>query len=286
MAQLDQSVTLADTPATGAAALEWQGDLGAGWYATAGVAAEARTAFPLALAPRAALSWIPVDAVALRASYSEGTRAPDRYDVTALAQTVVDGRVVGAQSNDALLPEHVRMLELSSSYRPSPRLSVDVRAYGLRHEDALDTVVASGLALPTNLAPRLAIGGEATGSVGPFGERLLLDAGVAASRTVDGPSVDADVTQLVAGARILPVDGVTVGVRARAVTRTAGESALADAWGALSLLDDKLRVTLSVRNILDGNELSIDRVAPPQADQAVLLPSPGRVVTVAVEGAL
>src|SRR5439155_24234593 len=128
-------------------------------HATAGVAAEVRTAFPLALAPRAAIAWTPVDAVELRASYSEGTRAPDRYDITALAQTVVDGRVVGAGSNPDLRPEHVRMLELSTSYSPSPRLSVDVRGYGLRHEDALTSKVSDrALLVPENLPLCLEIG--------------------------------------------------------------------------------------------------------------------------------
>ncbi len=281
---LPDTVSLDDTTGTAAAALEWQGDFGLGLHATAGVAAELRTAFPLSLSPRAALSWTPGD-VALRASYAEGTRAPDLYDVTALAQTVVDGRVAGAGPADDLRPEHVRTLELSSSWSPSPRLRLDARAYGLRHEDALADVVKGGLLVPKNLAARIVVGGELTGAVQPFGDALSLEGALAGARTVFGPSVDEDLAQAVAGVRVSPFSGVSAGVRGRAVLRSAGQSALVDAWCALFPFGDTLGLTASVRNVLDGDEPSVDRFAPPQADP-LLLPSPGRVVTLAVEAHL
>ncbi|HEY4220005.1 MAG TPA: TonB-dependent receptor [Myxococcota bacterium] len=286
--ELPDQVTLDDATATGAFALEWQGDLGAGIHATAGIAAEARTAFPIALAPRAAVSFTPDDAWALRASYSEGTRAPDRYDITALAQTVVDGRVVGAASNDELRPEHVRMLELSTSYAPTPALALDVRAYGLRHEDALVEAVENGLLVPENLAPRIAVGAEATASVQPFGPEVSLEAGLAAEGTVNGPSIGEDFAQAIAGVRVQPVAWLHGGLRLRALARDPGTSALVDAYlvvNPIASIGDAIGVTLAVQNLLDGNELSIDRAAPPQADP-VLYPSPGRIITLGLEGHL
>lgn len=287
---VDDTVTLQETTATGAVAAEWQGDLGLGLHATAGAALDFRTAFEPAFAPRIALAWTPAGgALALRASYAEGVRAPDRYDVTALAQTVVDGRAAGAGSNAALRPEHARCLELTTSFSPAPALALDVRAFALRHEDAfVDAVeVQNGAALlvPVNLAPRTLLGGEATGAVSPFGDALALEGGIAAAQTVDGPSVGADLLQATAAVTVAPTDALRFGTRARARARDVDDGSAAahlDAWLSFSPLS-ALTIGVSVTNLLDSLELWIDREAPPQADP-VRLPSPGRTAQLSVEG--
>lgn len=289
---IEDAVTLQETTATGALALEWQGDLGLGLHATAGAAVELRTAFAPALAPRVALAWTPAGgALALRAAWSEGTRAPDRYDVTSLAQTVVDGRAAGAGSNDALRPEHARCLEIATSYSPSPALLLDVRAFGLRHEDALiDAVVVkndAALLIPANLAARTLVGGEATGAVSPFGEVLALEGGIAIARTIEGPSVGADLLQATTGVSLQPVTALRFGLRGRARTRDVVDgsaSAVLDGWLAVTPIA-ALTIGVSVSNLLDDLELYVDQQAPPQADPA-RLPSAGRMATLTVEGQL
>src|SRR5207253_2484651 len=95
------------------------------------------------------------------------------------------------------------------------------------------------LLVPENLPPRLELGGEATGLVAPFAtDAMALEGGLAASKTIDGPSLDDDFAQAIAGFRTTIVDGVNFGLRGRALLKSAGPSALVDAWATWSPFDN------------------------------------------------
>ncbi|MCC7069676.1 MAG: TonB-dependent receptor [Deltaproteobacteria bacterium] len=276
-----------DLTGTGTLALDYQGDLGGGVHVSGGAVGELRTGFPLALAPRVAVVLVPVPELSTRASYAEGTRAPDRYDMAALAQAVVGGQAGGAAPNDALRPERVRMLELGAGFAPSAALRLNADLFALRHEDALAAVIERALLTPANLAPRHVLGGELSSRVVPQAG-LALEAGASLARTVDGPDLAFDSAQIFAQTTVSPAPGLELGGRSRArllfgVDRAAGADATLDAFGSVTTGDLTLVVTL--RNMLGSEMPSRDLAALPSASD-VALPSPDRSLFVSVEGRL
>lgn len=280
-------VTFDDLSGSGTLALDYQGDLGAGFHVSAGAVGELRTAFPVALAPRLALVWMPDPSVSTRLSYAEGIRAPDPYDMAALAQAIVGGQASGAAPNDALAPERVRMVELGAGFAPSAALRLSGDLFGLRHEDALAAQIEQGLLRPTNLAPRRVLGGELVARVEPQ-PGLALDGGAALARTVDGPDLAFDVAQFFVQGVVTPAAGLELGGRARArhlfgVDRAAGAAANLDAFA--SLATGELTLAIALRNLLGSEEPSRDLAALPSASD-VALPAPDRSLFVSVEGRL
>ncbi|MBI1948430.1 MAG: TonB-dependent receptor [Deltaproteobacteria bacterium] len=276
-----------DLTGTGTLALDYQGDLGGGVHVSAGGVGEVRSAFPVALAPRLALVFLPAPEVSTRLSYAEGTRAPDRYDMAALAQAVVGGQAGGAAPNDTLRPERVRMLEAGAGFAPSAALRLSADLFALRHEDALAAVVDNALLTPINLAPRHVLGGELQGRVEPQ-PGLTLEGGAALARTVDGPDLAFDAAQLFFQTVVAPGPGVELGGRARArmlfgVDRAAGSDAVLDSFGSLTTGD--LTLVLTVRNMLGSELPSRDLAALPSASD-VALPAPDRSLFVSIEGRL
>jgi len=286
--QTDDVVTFDDVSASVNGAVEYQGDFGGGLHLTAGVVAFWRTSFQPGLSPRAALSWHQ-GAFDVGASYSEGVRTPDRFDVTALAIAVVDGRVVGAAGNTALRPELVRTLQLTASWSPSQALSLSARAFGLRHEDAIASVVDGARLRPTNLAPRLLGGGELGAEVSPFVDVLHLRGGlVGVTPIAADPSADAGAAllQAVFDINATPTRALNLGVRGRAALKDPKDSAVVDVYAAAAVgsdVSDDLVVVFAIRNALDALELARDTQAPPFADP-VLYPGAGRTLTLAIEG--
>lgn len=286
--QTDDVVTFDDVSASMNGAVEYQGDFGGGLHLTAGLVAFWRTSFQPGLSPRAALSWHQ-GAVDVGASYSEGVRTPDRFDVTALAKAVVDGRVVGAAGNTALRPELVRTLQMTASWSPSQALSLSARAFGLRHEDAIASVVEGARLRPANLAPRLLAGGELGAEVSPFVDVLHLRGGlVGVTPIAADPSADASAAllQAVVDVNAQPTSALNVGVRGRAALKDPRDSAVVDVYASAAVgsdVSDDLVVVFAIRNALDALELARDIQAPPFADP-VLYPGAGRSLTLAIEG--
>lgn len=276
-----------DLTGTGTLAVDYQGDLGAGIHVSAGGVGEVRSAFPMALAPRLALVFLPAPEVSTRLSYAEGTRAPDRYDMAALAQAVVGGQAGGAAPNEKLNPERVRMLEAGAGYAPSAALKLTADLFALQHEDALAAIVEDALLTPSNLPARIVLGGELASRVEPQ-SGLALDGGAALARTVYGPDLAFDVAQLFFQAVVTPAPGVELGGRSRArmlfgVDRAAGADAALDAFGSLTTGDLTLVVTL--RNMLGSEMPSRDLAALPSASD-VALSAPDRSLFVSIEGRL
>ncbi len=282
---------LVDNAGGASAGLEYQGDFPLGLHATAGLALEWRDAFPVVLAPRLGLAWDALDDVRFRASYSEGVRAPDRFDLFALGAAVVDGRVVGVADNDLLQPEHVRMLDVGVGLQPSADLRFTSRAFALRHESALSTESTGGVLRPVNLDPRVVIGGEVGAGVAPLPSSvrglLRLDGGVAIARTIDGPDLAADQLHATLQSSSSPMAGLVVGLRGRAHALL-GAAAVSPSGAVLDTFasydpSGSLSLTLSCANILDANERTTSTLAQPFSPPATY-PGPGRILSLSVEG--
>ncbi len=259
-------------------AIEYQGDFGSGWHATAGVLAFWRTGYRPGFSPRAALMW-QSNAFSVEASYGEGVRAPDRFDVTALAKAVVDGRVVGAADNAALRPELVRTLQLGAGFAPSSVLRLSTRVFGLRHEDGVVAVQDGARLRPVNVAPRLLVGGDLSGDIAPLDELLHLRGGFVGTSVVDGGS--GVILHSVIDASISPQPAFTFGARARAALREPVDRAVVDVYGTATVADVVI-VTAVLRNAFDALEQAIDDKAPPFAEP-VLYPGAGRTLNIAIE---
>ncbi|MBN2362012.1 MAG: TonB-dependent receptor, partial [Deltaproteobacteria bacterium] len=250
-------VELDELDATATATAEYQGDFGHGLHASAGAAVEWRTGYSAAVVPRAALVYLPLPALSLRLSYAEGSRAPDRYDLAALTQAVVAGRVEGAGDSSGLRPEHTRTGELAARYEPSPQLQAEVDAYLTRHEDAIEAQIVGDRLAPQNLPPRLVVGGEASASVEAWPRLLRFNAAGAVGRTVDGPVLENRLLTLLAGATVTPLAGLELGARGRVglhegrSTETSS-SAVVDLFASYQLLDGALVVTAAARNLNGG----------------------------------
>ena len=280
----DDVVSFDDVSASVNGAVEYQGDFGGGVHVTAGLVAFWRTSFQPGLSPRAALSWHD-GAVDLGAAYSEGVRTPDRFDVAALAKAVVDGRVVGAAGNDNLRPELVRTLQLNASFAPSSALSLSARAFGLRHEDVISSVVEGARLRPTNLPPRLLAGGEVNADISPLMDVVHLRGGLVGVTPI-GDAAGASLLQAVIDVSATPIDALNLGVRGRAALRDPKDAAVVDVYASAAVgsdVKDDLVVVFAVRNLIDALELARDTEAPPFADP-VLYPGAGRTLTLTLEG--
>ena len=225
-----------------------------------------------------ALMW-QSNAFSVEASYGEGVRAPDRFDVTALAKAVVDGRVVGAADNAALRPELVRTLQLGAGFAPSSVLRLSTRVFGLRHEDGVVAVQDGARLRPVNVAPRLLVGGDLSGDIAPLDELLHLRGGFVGTSVVDGGS--GVILHSVIDASISPQPAFTFGARARAALREPVDRAVVDVYGTATVADVVI-VTAVLRNAFDALEQAIDDKAPPFAEP-VLYPGAGRTLNIAIE---
>jgi outer membrane receptor protein involved in Fe transport len=282
---------LIDNAGGASASVEYQGDFPLGLHATAGLALEWRDAFPVVLAPRLGVAWDVLDDVRLRATYSEGVRAPDRFDLFSLGTAIVDGRVLGVANNDLLQPEHVRMLDVGVSLQPSADLRFTSRAFALRHESALSTESTGGVLRPENVDPRLVIGAEAGAGVAPLPLSLRgllrLDGGLALARTLDGPDLAADQLHATLQSSSSPVAGLVLGLRGRArhllgAAAASPDGAVLDAFFSFDP-SSSLSLTLSCANVLDANERTVSTLAQPFSPPATY-PGPGRTVALSVEG--
>jgi len=281
---------LDDLTGTATATAEYQGDFGSGWHLTAGAALEWRTSYGLALAPRAALIYLPLRWLTLRLAYAEGKRAPDRYDLAALTQAVVAGRVVGAAENPELQPEHARTGELAIRLEPSARLQLEADLFATRHENAIEAQIVGARLVPANLDPRLVLGGELMAAVEVLPSLLTLAAGASLARTVDGPLLENRLLTLLASGELTPLDGLALGARGRGSLRegddvASGAVALVDLYASYRLAGELLRVRAAVLNATDARELSLDPAALAGSSD-VAIPSRGRTFTVGVEGRL
>ncbi|MFH1810221.1 MAG: TonB-dependent receptor [Pseudomonadota bacterium] len=275
---------------TATAAFEYQGDFGAGWHLTAGAAVEWRTGYGAALVPRASLSYLPLSWLALRASYAEGSRTPDRYDLALLTQAVIAGRAIGAGVNPDLQPEHARSLELALRLEPSAQLHAELDLFASRHENAIEPEIVGARMVPQNLPPRLVLGGELSTEIEAIPTLLHLGAGVALARTVDGPALENRLLLVTATAEVTPLTGIALGARGRAGWReqsdaASGTSGNAEIFGSYRALDERLSFSLVLRNAIDGQDDSPD-VAVLTGTSDVAIPSRGRVLFVAIEGRL
>lgn len=279
-----------DLNASSTAAIEYQGDFGAGWHLSLGSALAWRTAYGLAFTPRLALSYQLRPWAALRAAYAEGSWAPDRYNLLQLSQAVIAGRAIGAAANPNLRPEHSRSLELSLHLLPSARLHANLAIFVTRHEDAVQYAVVNARMMPVNQAPRLLLGGEAELEVQAVERLLFVRAGLDLNRLIDGPVLDQRWLSLTSGAEITPLPGLALGVRGRASWLDSsdfsqGGAGLVEAYAAYALWGEHLQLRLVARNAVDGDEPSPDR-AVLSGTSELALPTPGRVIFFSVEGRL
>ncbi len=288
-AALPSALLLNDTAVGVAAALEYQGDFAWGLHVTAGTALGWRTGFPVALAPRLGVAWDATDGVSVRAGYSEGTRTPDRFDMIALSQAVVQNRIVDVTDNTTLRPEHVRVGDVAVALAPSLNLRVAARGFVLRHEDALQDVVNVGVLTPQNAKPRWLLGGDGEARLALFAQRVQLQGGVAGVRTISGADVAADALTSVADVDVRVRDAVHVGARARALHRLGAAQRSPDAatFDAYAAFDPGAALSVSVvlHNLADANERTFDPDTLPFSP-AALYPGAGRSLVLAVEGRL
>jgi len=283
-------VELDELDATATATAEYQGDFGYGLHTTAGAAIEWRTGYALALVPRVALIYVPLPPLSLRLSYAEGSRAPDRYDLAALTQAVVAGRVDGAGASRGLRPEHARTGELAVRFEPSPQLQAEVDGFVTRHEDAIEAQIVNQQLVPDNLSPRLVVGSEASAAVEAWPRLLRLSAGGAVGRTVDGPELESRRATALVAATLTPLSGLELGARGRVTLYTQrepdlGASAVLDLFASYQLLDGALVLTAAARNVNDGFEPSPDSAALAGTSE-VAIPNRGRVLFLSIEGRL
>jgi outer membrane receptor protein involved in Fe transport len=267
-------------------ALEYQGDFGRGWHLTAGLATRWHAGFGLTALPRAAVVYVPKPWLSLRAAYAEGSRAPDRYDMAGLTQAVVDGRVVGARENDDLDLEHSRTAELGLRLEPSPRIRFDLDGFFTRHEDALEPTTEGMYLVPRNLPARHLLGGELQARGDILAQLLVLEASLSVARIVDGEPLDSDLFVSTANLALTPLDGLTLGARARLSCRwrddvARGVSVISSVFASYAVVDT-FEVRFAARNIFDdagaSPDLPVLSNAPPLA-----IPGPGRVLFVALE---
>lgn len=278
--ETDDLVTFDDVSGSGNGAVEYQGDFGAGVHATAGVVAFVRTSYQPGLSPRLSLSWRS-GAFDVDARYGEGVRAPDRFDVSALAKAVVDGRVVGADGNPDLRPELVRTLQLGGGWSPSSALRISARAFALRHEDAVVAAQDGALLRPENLPPRLLAGADVSGDAALFDDVVHVRGGVASVHAVDGSDDRDGVDSAVFDANVAVAAGVVVGARGRAALLDPKDAAVVDLYGSADVAD-RFVLIATWKNAFDALELARDDDAPPFADP-VRYPGPGRSFTVSLE---
>jgi len=294
----EELVLFNDLTSTTSGALEYQGDLPFGVRLTAGAALTYRTGFTLAVTPRASIAIAPsffdgtpiVDGLSLRAAYAEGSRAPDRYDVTAISQLLLADLAVRAADNPSLIQEHARTAEVGARYAPSAALSLEGALFGTRHEAAVEHTVVDGYVLPSNLDARHVLGFELLASAAPARGRVKLDVGTWGGVNVLGPDLAADMVRGFASLEARPIDALTVGTRARALFGLSpgvsyGPSSSIDAYAALVLHDGGLRMLVAGQNLLDGRERSADLASLPGATE-LAIPAPGRTLFVSLEGRL
>lgn len=294
----EELVVFNDLTSTTSGALEYQGDLPFGVRLTAGAALTYRTGFTLAITPRASVAIAPsffdgtpiVDGLSLRAAYAEGSRAPDRYDVTAISQLLLADLAVRAVDNPALIQEHARTAEIGARYAPSAALSLEGALFGTRHEAAVEHAVVDGYVVPSNLDARHVLGFELLASAAPARGRVKLDVGTWGGLNVLGPDLSADMVRGFAAIEARPIDALTVGTRARALFGLSpgvsyGPSSSIDAYGAFTFYDGGLRLLVAGQNLLDGRERSADLASLPGATD-LAIPAPGRTVFLSLEGRL
>jgi outer membrane receptor protein involved in Fe transport len=283
-------VTLNTLTGTLSGAAEYQWDMGLGFHVNAGLVGEWRTAYGFSLAPRASLQWNPLPFFTARLAYSEGTRSPDRYDVTSLTQAVVAARVVGAGTNPRLRPERVRSLEVGASFDPSAQLHVGADLFVSRHEDAVVNAVDGLHWVPGNQSARLITGGEVISTCDVIPGWLHAWAGGAVSAVVDGPALQDNVGSVLFGTELTPLPGLELGTRSRLRHRMgngagSGPAHTTDLFSSYEPPGGRFTVMGGVRNVFNQNPRSHEEAGLTNAPD-VAVPSPTRTFYVAVEGRL
>jgi outer membrane receptor protein involved in Fe transport len=271
-------------------AAEYQWDPGWGFHLNAGLVLEGRSSYGVSLAPRASLTWNLLPFWTSRMAYSEGTRTPDRYDFTTLAQGVVAGRVTGTRNNPSLRPERVRSLDAGVSFDPHAMMHLSLDGYLSRHEDSVFNSV-EGLALvPRNQPARTVAGFELNGHVEVVPRWVRAWGGAGFSKTIHGATQKQDVAVAVFGAEVTPREGWELGVRNRIRWRdgrdaAGGPSHMTDVFMSMHPLGDRMMLSMGIRNVFNQNARSHEEAALPGAAD-VSVPSPTRTLFLAVEGRL
>ncbi len=225
----------------------------------------------------------------------EGLRAPDPHDVVAVTESVVAGRVVGAEPNRDLLPERARTAELGATWQP-PRLRLAVNGFATRHENPLAFEIDNARLQPINDRPRWIAGSEVELRAEVVPALLVLEVGGALARVVEGPSLGSDLVQGLASLKLSPGGGGLVGARGRVASRDSGDASgavdLFAGWSsevssgadsaAAGPLGSAWWIGASVRNLTNSVETADDAAALPSA-VTVAVPMPGRVFLMGVE---
>lgn len=284
----DNVVRWNSTAGTLNTAVEYQGDYGWGLHVTAGAVVQWRTGFHGALAPRAALTWVPLPWLSARLAYGEGIRTPQRYELIPLTQAAIDNRILGTSPNRGLLPERVRSVEAGLTFDPSSLLHVAADLYAARHEDAIDNAIDGTRWRAVNLRPRVLAGGEMVGSVDLLPGWLNLWANTSITRNVEGPALEPDAWQVALGGQVTPAAGLEMGARARLRYAWDGPSPekpsrVVDVFASWWPAGERFGLMAGIRNAFDEDEQFQDWDVLPSAAK-VAVPSPGRTVYVALEG--
>ncbi len=273
-----------------ATAAEYQWDVGLGLHVNAGLVGELRSGYGFSIAPRGSLVWQPLHFFGARVAYSEGTRAPDRYDVLALTQAVVSQRVVGTRANPSLRPERVRSLEAGVSFDPSSRFHLSVDVFVSRHEDAVSAQAQRLMLVPVNLDARVITGAELLADCDVVPGWLHAWGGGALATVVDGPALNNDVGTIMFGAELTPWDGLELGARNRLRYRAgmdaaAGPSHLTDVFVSFRPWAEHVTLMGGVRNSFNQLNNSLEEPGLTNAPD-VAIPGPERTFYMAVEGRL